>query len=266
MRFVFNNLIKELGKKMKLKGKIAIVTGGSSGIGAAISHALAKEGATVIIVNKHNPDAGGEVAKQIIQNGGVAKSILCDVSDNHEVTVLTQQVIKDYKRIDILVHCAATLIFKNLEETTLDEWDFVLNTNLKSAFILSKAITPHMKRQKYGKIIFISSIAAIRGVASTSAYSASKGGVLAMTRSMVAEFAHYGINVNIITPGATATPMNQELCKNSHFMKQIKPTPSGIIMMQAEDIASSAVYLASEDAKNIHGLDLIVDSGVAAVQ
>jgi NAD(P)-dependent dehydrogenase (short-subunit alcohol dehydrogenase family) len=251
---------------MKLKNKIAIVTGGSRGIGAAICRAYAKEGATVIIVNKNNPENGIEIANQIKEKGGLAHAIACDITNLDAVKDLVQKVIEQYHRIDILVNNAGTLIFKNFEEHTMDEWDFVMNSNLKSAFIISQAVVPHMKKQRHGKIIFISSLAAIRGVGGAAAYSASKGGILAMAKSMVAEFASFGINVNLITPGFTATPMNQELRDNPNFMQQIKPTPSGEHVMQPDDLAGAAVFLASEDSKTIHGLDLIVDGGVAAVQ
>jgi NAD(P)-dependent dehydrogenase (short-subunit alcohol dehydrogenase family) len=251
---------------MKLKNKIAIVTGGSGGIGAAIARAYAKEGAIVVIVNKNHPEKGIEVANQIKQKGGLAQAIACDITKPDEVKSLVQQIIQEYQRVDILVNNAGTLIFKNFEDHTLDEWDFTMNVNLKSAFLLSQAVVPYMKKQRSGKIIFISSLAAIRGVGGAVAYSASKGGILAMAKSMVAELANSGININLITPGFTATPMNQGLRDNPSFMKEIKATPSGVNVMNPEDIAGAAVYLASEDAKNVHGLDLIVDGGVAAVQ
>ncbi len=109
-------------------------------------------------------------------------------------------------------------------------------------------------------------MAAIRGVAGAIAYSASKGGILAMAKSMVAELASDGININLISPGFTATPMNQTLRNDPHFMQQIKFPPSGEVIMQPEDIAMAAVYLASEDSRTVHGLDLIIDGGASTVQ
>jgi NAD(P)-dependent dehydrogenase (short-subunit alcohol dehydrogenase family) len=251
---------------MKLKNKVAIITGGSRGIGAAICHAYAKEGAIVIIVNKNHPEKGIEIANQIKNEGGIAQAIACDITSKDAVENLVHQVIKQYNSIDILVNNAGTLVFKNFEDHTLDEWNFVMDTNLKSAFLLSQAVVPYMKKQHKGKIIFISSLAAMRGVSGAVAYSASKGGILAMAKSMVAELASFGINVNLITPGFTATPMNQELRDDRNFMQQIKPTPSGDHVMQPVDLTGAAVFLASEDSKAVHGLDLIVDGGVAAVQ
>ncbi len=251
---------------MKLKNKIAIVTGGSRGIGAAICRAYAREGATVIIVNKNQPEKAIELANKIKQEGGSAEAMSCDIVNPEAVKNLVQHVIRQYKRIDILVNNAGTLVFKNFEDHSLEDWDFVMNTNLKGAFLISQAVVPYMKKQHYGKIIFISSLAAIRGVGGAAAYSASKGGILALAKSMVSELASFGININLITPGFTATPMNQDFRNDPNFMQQIKPTPSGDHVMQPEDLAGAAVFLASEDSRTVHGLDLIVDGGVAAVQ
>ncbi len=154
---------------MKLNDKIAIVTGGSSGIGAAICHAYAKEGATVIIINKNNPKNAIETANKIKQNGGSAQAKQCDISNQADVNELINQVIDEYGRIDILVNNAGTLVFKNFEDHTIDDWDYVINVNLKGAFLISQAVVPYMKKQHYGKIIFISSLAAIRGVGGASA-------------------------------------------------------------------------------------------------
>lgn len=160
---------------------------------------------------------------------------------------------------------AGTLIFKSLEDHTLEDWDWIINTNLKSAFLLSQAVVPIMKSQGRGKIIFTSSLAAIRGYSGAIAYSASKGGMLAMAKSMVAELAPLGINVNLITPGFTATGMNKTFRDDPQFMQQIKPTPAGNLIMQPDDLIGAAVFLASEDSNKVHGLDLIVDEGVSTV-
>jgi 3-oxoacyl-[acyl-carrier protein] reductase len=139
---------------MKLKNKIAIITGGSRGTVTAICRAYAKEGATIVIVNKNNPKNAIEVAKQIRQDGELAQAIACDISNPDAVKDLVQQVIKQYHHIDILANNAGVLIFKNFEDETLDDWNFTIDTNLKGAFLLSQAFVPHMKKQHYGKIIF----------------------------------------------------------------------------------------------------------------
>lgn len=247
---------------MRLKDKIAIVTGGSQGIGEAISYAYAKEGATVIIVNKNNPTSGKNIAAKIIDMGGRAEAIICDVANEESTQHLIETIIKKYGRIDILVNNAGVVVFKNFEEQTLDDWNHVMDINLKGPFLLCRAAIPYMKKQKYGKIIFVSSAAATMGYSGVAPYSASKGGLLAMARTMVAELAQYNINVNSISPATTATPINQEVRDNPDFIESLtRNTPTGIPYMQPEDIAGAAVFLASEESKTIHGLDLKIDSG-----
>lgn len=251
---------------MKLKNKIAIVTGGSQGIGEAICYAYAKEGATVIVTNKNNPEAGINVANKIKQEGGQAEAIVCDVADVNSVKKLIEHIVKKYNHIDILVNNAGVVIFKKFEEQTLDDWNFVIDTNLKGSFLMSQAVIPFMKKQKSGKIIFVSSVAGSIGFATVAPYSASKGGMLAMAKTMVAEFAPYNININSISPGNTETPINQQLRDNLAFVEMLaERTPSGKAYMKPEEIAGAAVFLASDDARAIHGLDLVVDEGWCAV-
>lgn len=252
---------------MRLKNKIAIVTGGSQGIGEAICYAYAKEGACVIVSNKSHLQNGRKVAEKIQQSGGRAEAILCDVSDAASVGNLVNQVNQKYGRIDILVNNAGVVVFKKIEEQTEEDWDYVLDTNLKGSFLLSRAVVPIMKKQNYGKIIFIASNAATVGFSTIAPYSASKGGMLAMARSMVSELAPYNINVNCLSPGSTATPINQILQDDPAFVALLKQkTPSGVAYMQPEEIAQAAVFLVADEAKAMHGVDLIIDHGIAAAQ
>lgn len=251
---------------MKLNGKVAIVTGGSQGIGEAICYAYAKQGATVILTYKSHKEAGLNIAAQIRQHGGKAEAIGCDVTDVTSVNELVNAVHEKYGKIDILVNNAGVVVFKPLEEQSIDDWNYVIDTNLKGPFLLSQAVVPYMKKNKYGKIIFISSTAASVGFATVVPYSASKGGLLAMMKTMVAELAPYNINVNSISPGNTETEINKQLRENRAFVDMLADrTPSGIAYMKPEDITSSAVFFASDDAKAIHGQDLIIDEGWCAV-
>lgn len=251
---------------MKLKNKIAIVTGGSQGIGEAICYAYAKEGAIVIIANKNHPEAGIQVANKIQTDGGKAEAMVCDVSDPSSIKKLIEHVSNKYNQIDILVNNAGVVVFKKFEDQTLDDWNFVIDTNLKSAFLMSQSVVPLMKKQNGGKIIFVSSVAGSIGFPTVAPYSASKGGMLAMAKTMVSELAQYNINVNSISPGNTETPINQQLRSDSAFVEMLaQRTPSGRAYMKPQEIAGAAVFLASEDAKAIHGLDLIVDDGWCAI-
>lgn len=249
---------------MKLKDKVAIVTGGSQGIGEAICHAYAQEGATVIVVNKNHPENGIKVADKIKHAGGQAEAIACDITNESSINNLVAEVIKKYGRVDILVNNAGLAIFKNFEEQTVEDWDFVMNINLKSAFLMSRAVIPFMKKHKYGKIIFVSSNAASMGFATIAPYSASKGGLLAMAKAMVVELGRYNINVNSISPGSTDTPSNKFL-NNPEFIEYLaQRTVSGKVM-KPQDMTGAAIFLASDDASAVHGLDLRVDNGQCTI-
>ena len=251
---------------MRLKDKIAIVTGGAQGIGEAICCAYANEGAKVIIVDKCDPKVVAKVINTIKQSGGHAEAITCNVADINSIRNLIEIISVKYGRIDILVNNAGVVVFKNFEDQTEEDWDFVVNTNLKGAFFMSQAVVPFMKQQHDGKIIFIASIAGSKGFATIAPYSASKGGLLAMAKTMVAELAPHGINVNSISPGNTATPINQSLRNNPEFVRNlVQTTPSGRAYMAPHDLAGAAIFLASDEAKAVHGLDLIVDDGRCAI-
>jgi NAD(P)-dependent dehydrogenase (short-subunit alcohol dehydrogenase family) len=241
-------------------GKIAIVTGGSQGIGEAICHAYAKNGATVIVVNKNHPENGRKVASSIQNEGGQAEAITCDITDEQAIRSLIKEILAKYGRIDILVNNAGTAVFKQFEEQTLDDWNLVMDINLKGAFLLSREVIPYMKRQQYGKIIFVASIAATVGFATIAPYSASKGGMLAMAKSMVTELSSYNINVNVISPGSTITQLNKPFLDNPIFIDKIAKRTATGHPMQPRDIAGAAVFLASDEANAIHGLDLVVDN------
>jgi NAD(P)-dependent dehydrogenase (short-subunit alcohol dehydrogenase family) len=250
---------------MRLKNRIAIVTGGSQGIGEAICYDYANEGATVIVVNNSKPKAGLNVANNIIAKGGKAEAFVCDVANSHSINKLIEYVHNKYDRIDILVNNAGVAVFKKFEEHSEEDWNYVIDVNLKGPFLLSKAVIPKMKEQKYGKIIFVSSVAASVGHATIGPYSASKGGLLAMARSMVSELAPFNINVNSVSPGYTETPINQVYRNDPNFVKMVESkTPRGIAYMQAKDISGAAVFLASDEAQAVHGMDLIVDNGLAS--
>ncbi|MSP53947.1 MAG: SDR family oxidoreductase [Gammaproteobacteria bacterium] len=209
---------------------------------------------------------GKKVANKIIHDGGKAQAIACDVTQDIECKNLVERVIVKYGRIDILVNNVGLAIFKPFDEHTLEDWDFTFNTNIKSAFILTRAVVPHMKHQHYGKIIFVSSTAANIGFATLSAYSATKGAMQALVRVMVSELAQYNININLLSPGSTDTPGNSVFVNDPVISERIKNnTPTKTGFMVAKDLAGPAIFLASDEAKAVHGLDLIVDNGVSVV-
>ena len=250
---------------MKLDGKVAIVTGGSQGIGRAVAKGFAREGAKVAVVNAGNPERGQEVASEIEADGGTACSIRADVTKKADVDALVEQVVDRYGTVDVLFQGAGVMINKPVEEYTEEDWDRTIDVNLKGSFLMSQAVIPLMKAKGSGKIIFVASIAGTRAFPNSVPYCASKGGVLMIAKALAAEIAKDGINVNAISPGNTATPLNQHLQDDPEFVKLLESkTPTGRAYISTDEMAGAAIFLASDDASAVHGLDLIVDDGWAA--
>ncbi len=251
---------------MRLKDKVAIVTGGSQGIGEAICRAYGREGAKVAVVNSRKPELGQAVAKKIEESGGTAKGFQCDVSKRDECQALVKKVTSEFGTVDILFNNAGIMINKPIEEYSEEEWDATIDVNLKGAFLMSQAVVPIMKEKQYGKIIFTASIAATHAFPNAVPYCASKGGVLMIMKALAAEISKFGINVNCISPGNTATPLNKHLREDPEFVKLMESyTPTGRAYITPEEMTGAAVFLASDEAKAVHGLDLLVDDGWSAI-
>lgn len=251
---------------MRLSEKVAIVTGGSQGIGRAVAKAYGREGAQVVVVNASRPQRGEQVAKEISAEGGAAAAVQADVTSKTEVDALVDYVVEEFGTVDILLHGAGVMINKPLEDYTEGDWDRMIDVNLKGSFLMAQAVVPVMKAKRSGKIIFIASIAATTAFPNAIPYCASKGGVLMITKALAAEIAKDGINVNAISPGNTATPLNQHLQDDPEFVKLLESmTPTGRAYISTEEMTGAAVFLASDEASAVHGLDLIVDDGWAAI-
>ena len=197
---------------MRLHDKVAIVTGGSQGIGGAIAVRMAAEGAKVAIVNNSHPERAAEVVARIEADGNQAAAFRADLAHVTEIDAMAVAVRERFGAVDILVNNAALFIPQPLEETDEATWDLMLDVNLKAAFFAVKAVVADMKDRRYGKIINISSIAGFGGFPNSSAYCASKGGLNLLTKALCLELASFGINVNGVAPGNVATAMNQALC------------------------------------------------------
>ena len=248
---------------LALKGRIALVTGGTSGIGRAIATALFDEGCEV-----HAAD----INLSAVQNtpGFDARSVrpLCmDVGDASGVQRAVDAIVAERGRIDILVNCAGILKIKPIVESTIADWDDVARVNLSGVYYCCKAVLPTMIAQRYGKIINIASVSSVKGggMFGNVLYGTTKAGVVAMTHGFARELGPYGINVNAISPGNTATPLNQHLQDDPEFVKLLESkTPTGRAYISTDEMAGAAIFLASDDARAVHGLDLIVDDGWAA--
>lgn len=249
---------------MRLEGKVVLITGVSVGIGAAIARRYAREGATVAGVYRSNDEAAAAVVKEIEDAGGTAKAYKGDVSKVAEIERIVGEVLKDFGQVDILVNNAGVFRTVPVMETTEAIWDEQLDTNLKGYFFLVKALVPHWRERGGGKVVNISSIAGTGAFPNCPGYCASKGGVVNMTRALAAELGKDRINVNSIAPGNVATPLNAHVRGpgNEEYVELMRTmTPTGIDFMEPEDMTGTAVFLATEDSRMIHGETIIVDAG-----
>jgi NAD(P)-dependent dehydrogenase (short-subunit alcohol dehydrogenase family) len=246
---------------MRLKGKVALVTGGGTGIGKAIALEFAKEGAKVAITGRRL-DKLQEVVNVIKKNGGESVAITGDVSKSGDVDRIVKTTVDNFKRLDILVNCAGVLVSADLAHHTEKIWDETIDINLKGSFLCIQRAVPEMLKQGKGKIIGISSIAGQIGFPNSVAYCASKGGIMGMTKALAMELAPLKINVNDIAPGDTETPLNEHLLKDPEYLKgRVENTPYGRVG-KVSDIAPGAVYLASDESDFVNGITLTIDGGL----
>ena len=245
---------------MLLKDKVAIITGASRGIGKAIAFAFAKEGAKLTLCAT-NAELLESVSKEIERNfSSKPLTFAFDINNAGKVEETVKKTLDTHSRIDILVNNAGTTRDQLLAMMSEADWDFVLSTNLKSVFLFSKAVTKPMIRQKSGRIINMSSVVGITGNAGQANYAASKGGVIAFTKSAARELAKRNITVNAIAPGFIQTDMTAKLGEKVEAA-MLETIPLGKYG-QVEDVANAAVFLASDQAAYITGQVLGVDGGL----
>ena len=245
---------------MRLKNKVAIVTGAGSGIGRSIALTFAREGAKVVVADL-NEKGGSETADLVKKEKGEAIFVKVDVSQAKNIEQMVEDCLKEFGRVDILVNNAGIVKMSPLHETTEEDWDKILGVNLKSVFLSSKKVLPIMLSQGKGKIINVASIAGLVGFSNLGAYCASKGGIIALTREMALEYAPQKINVNCIAPGVIKTAMTKEMLADETTRKSLESSTPYPRLGEPEDIAQAAVYLASDESDFVNGEILVVDGG-----
>jgi len=247
------------GLRANLSEQVALVTGASRGLGQSIALVLALNDAKVACIAR-NEEKLAETVKTITQLGGTAKAFCCDVSDRQSVESTMDHIVDTWDRLDILVNNAGITRDTLLPRMTDDEWDDVINTNLRGAFLMSRAASRVMMRARYGRIINMSSVSGLIGNAGQTNYSASKAGLIGMTRSLSRELAGRKVTVNAVAPGFIESEMTAAL--GDSIMDEVKKRIPAKRLGKPEDVGNAVLYLASPAASYVTGQVLTVDGGM----
>jgi 3-oxoacyl-[acyl-carrier protein] reductase len=251
---------------MQLRNRVALVVGGSSGIGEAIARKFAAEGATCAIVASQNKRKANKIAAEIKRK---SKGYVCDITKPGQVNALVAQVLKDHKKIDILINSAGIFVPTPAGATKSKDMNVMIDVNLKGTITMMEAVLPHMKSRKRGNIINVASAASVCALPMYGVYCATKAAVVMLTKVMATEVSRDGIHVNAISPGNTETPMNEYVRTDPEFKPILDfmetVTPSGRTYSTAAEIAETAMFLASPvTGKAIYGANFVIDEGLAA--
>jgi len=254
----------------RLEGKVCVITGAGSGIGQASARLFAREGARVV-VSDIDLEAAGETVEGITKAGGEAAAEQVDVTDQLQTEALASRVMQRFDRVDVLFNNAGIGGVGDVLETEPELFDRVMRVNVRGVYLMSRAIVPHMIRQRSGSIINMSSCIADIGLARRVSYAASKGAVLSMTKSMQVDLAQHGIRVNALLPGTILTPFVERYLKESYAdpeegMAAIRKRQLTNDLGQPEDVANAALYLASDESRFVMASGLVVDGGVSGTK
>jgi 3-oxoacyl-[acyl-carrier protein] reductase len=250
---------------MKLAGKIAVVTGSSRGVGRAVAMGFATAGADVVINYTSNEKAANEVIERVTALGRKAIAVKADVASKEQVDLLFDETLKAFGKVDILVNNAGFTRPALLVKMTEEQWDQVVDIHMKGAFLCAQAAANHMKEQQSGKIINVTSVAGLVGTVGQINYSAAKGGIISMTKSIARELARYNICANVISLGIVATDMTEKIRTD----EKLRDIYMNRILLkrfaEPEDISPAFVFLASDESNYITGQLLCVDGGYGMI-
>jgi NAD(P)-dependent dehydrogenase (short-subunit alcohol dehydrogenase family) len=252
---------------VKLRDRVAIITGAASGIGRASAIAFAREGARVVVADR-NEKGGEATASAIHAEGHQAVFARVDVARETEIARMVEEAVARWDRIDILFNNAGVLLVKPVEQMSEEEWDRVMAINVKAAFLAIKHVVPHMRRGGKGAILNTGSIGSFTGQVGTPAYSASKGAIALLTKSLALDLGRDNIRVNCVCPGITDTPMLREHLGHgtegeNRIRARLARVPTGKIL-SPEDVARAAVYLVSDESEGVTGILHVIDGGLIA--
>ena len=250
--------------QFSLENRVAIVTGGSKGLGKAMAQAFAEAGASVVIVSRHSEEAGGVAAALQAASGRRCRGFACDVTNWEEVSGLVERVLAEFGQIDILVNNAGINIRGAIDELKIEEFLQVQATNVTGPWLLCRAVAPHMKERKYGRVINLGSTLSIIAIENRTPYATSKGAILQMTKALALEWAPYGITVNAMLPGPFGTEMNRSLLDDPEaYQVFIAKIPLGR-WGELDEIKGLALFLASDASSFVTGSGITIDGGWTA--
>lgn len=251
------------GQRLRFSGQVALVVGGAQGIGKAIAMRLAQEGAKVVI-GDIDKAMMARTAQEIARDGASVRTIFVDVRKSRQVERMVAQVLHRYGHIDVLMYVAGVVRAQSFAKSTEKDWDYVLDINLKGAFLTARSVVPQMIKRRRGKLVFMASTNAWDAEAELTSYNVSKAGIFLLAKTLARELGPFGINSNAVGPGLIRTRMSKPFISNRGFMKKYESLiPAGRVGLP-EDVAGPATFLASRDADYVNGVLLFVDGGQLA--